>query len=133
MTAGYLALGGAARDTLVGQLTALCADGDTAAAVPNTPYHVLWRKALLAPGQCVWRGSGRLAKIAGGRWLTSLPLPGTFRPLDTDVTMVDFSSELLGLSTLWLGADFFRRHTAHTFPLPKPLTRRPRKERKGKD
>ena len=27
------------------------------------------------------------------------------------LTMVDFASELFGLSTLWLGAAFFRKHT----------------------
>ena len=33
----------------------------------------------------------------------------------THVTMVDFASELFGLSTLWLGADFYRRFTQHNW------------------
>lgn len=33
----------------------------------------------------------------------------------TRITMVDFCSELLGLSTKWLGVDFFKRYTTHNF------------------
>jgi hypothetical protein len=29
--------------------------------------------------------------------------------------MVDFASELFGLSTIWLGADFWRNNTNHNF------------------
>jgi hypothetical protein len=32
---------------------------------------------------------------------------------DTRLTMVDFSSELFGLSTLWLGKDFYAKNTNH--------------------
>jgi hypothetical protein len=39
---------------------------------------------------------------------TDLPLHSDFSDY---VTMVDLSSELLGLSTLWLGADFFRTYS----------------------
>ena len=48
-----------------------------------------WRKAMLDPG---WPSDGGES---------------------ARLTMVDFSSELFGLSTLWLGADFFRRHTSY--------------------
>jgi hypothetical protein len=30
--------------------------------------------------------------------------------------MVDASSEIFGLSTIWLGADFFRNNTDHRWP-----------------
>ena len=33
----------------------------------------------------------------------------------THVTMVDFSSELFGLSTLWLGTEFYHAHTQHNW------------------
>ena len=33
----------------------------------------------------------------------------------THVTMVDFSSELFGLSTLWLGPDFYSTYTNHNW------------------
>ena len=33
----------------------------------------------------------------------------------TRLTIVDFSSELFGLSTKWLGVDFFNTFSAHNF------------------
>merc|ERR1712185_73696 len=71
------------------QLLELLAAGEAVLAVPGTPHHVLWRKAMLDPG---WPSDGGES---------------------ARLTMVDFSSELFGLSTLWLGADFFRRHTSY--------------------
>ena len=53
--------------------------------VPNTSYSVLWRKSMLHP-----------------EWSQGYGL-----------TMVDFSSELFGLSTLWLGAEFWQNNTDH--------------------
>ena len=58
--------------------------------MPGSARAVLWRKALLDPG---W------PTVADGG--------------DARITMVDFSSELLGLSTLWLGADFFSTYSNH--------------------
>merc|ERR1712083_550600 len=65
------------------QLLELLADGETVYQVPNSPYSVLWRKSMLDEK---WEGG-------------------------YGITMVDFSSELFGLSTLWLGVDFYRNHT----------------------
>lgn len=68
-------------------LLAIVADGDAVAAVPGTPYHVLVRRNLVDPE---WNGS-------------------------YDMTLVDYSSEILGLSTLWVGADWYVNNTRH-FP-----------------
>jgi len=72
------------------QLLSLLAAGETVYPLPNSGEYVLWRKSLLYPG-----------------W-TSDP-PDTY----TGVTTVDVSSELFGLSTLWLGADFYKNFTDH--------------------
>ena len=76
--AGYLP---AAPEVIKPQLLQLLAAGESVYPVPNTScaeHKVLWRKSMLHPG---WsQGYG--------------------------LTMVDFSSELFGLSTLWLGSDF---------------------------
>jgi hypothetical protein len=54
VSAGYLAIGGAVQREIATALTQLMADGDTVAPVPGTPYHILWRRALLAPDACVF-------------------------------------------------------------------------------
>ena len=90
------------------QILALLAAGETVYPLPTTTRHqegdnnsdrdpsdilgdfILWRKSLLFPG-----------------W-TSEP-PDTY----VGVTTVDVSSELFGLSTLWLGAEFYRNNTNH--------------------
>lgn len=87
------------------QILALLATGETVYQLPasdsqspsasdlsatTTPDIVLWRKSLLFPG-----------------WSTDPP--ETY----VGVTTVDVSSELFGLSTLWLGADFYRNNTNH--------------------
>ena len=69
------------------QLLDLLHDGEAVLPVPGTEHVVLWRKAMLDPG---WPTSGGES---------------------ARLTMVDFSSELLGLSTLWLGAGFFQKYT----------------------
>jgi len=66
------------------QLLELLADGETVYQVPNSAYSVLWRKSMLDVN---WEGG-------------------------YGITMVDFSSELFGLSTVWLGADFYHKHSA---------------------
>ena len=76
------------------QLLASLASGESVYPLPGKDqYYVLWRKSMLHPG-----------------W--------TCDPPDsyTGATMVDASSELFGLSTIWLGADFFRNNTNHHWP-----------------
>jgi len=86
------------QDHISGQLFQLLAKGDSVLLLPNflpdcpgnsctREAHILGRKSLLRPA---WNESG---------W----------------ITMVDLSTELLGLSTIWLGVDFFKNNTNH-FP-----------------
>lgn len=72
-----------APDLIQNQLLELLADGETVYQVPDSPHFVLWRKSMLDES---WEGGYGL-------------------------TMVDFSSELFGLSTVWLGADFYRNYS----------------------
>jgi hypothetical protein len=90
ITAGYLP---AAPGPIRAHLLALLEDGESVVPVPSTDYVLLWRKSLLEPG---WPShtDGARARF----------------------TLVDLSSELLGLSTLFLpsgfypdGTDYFRR------------------------
>ena len=84
--AGYLP---AAPDTIRGHLLALLAAGESVFRMDGE-FHagdfVLLRRSMLEPGG--WDQT-------------------------THVTMVDFSSELFGLSTLWLGDGFYQTHTDH--------------------
>ena len=73
------------------QLLELLRTGEAVKRVPGTPHHILWRKAALDPG---WQGGS--------------------------ITMVDFSSELFGLATLWLGAEFFVNNTDHAPTAARP-------------
>jgi len=76
-----------APDVIKSQILQLLADGETVLPVHDTSYQILWRKSVVDPD---WKqGYG--------------------------VTLVDFSSELFGLSTIWLGADFYVQNTNH-FP-----------------
>jgi len=73
-----------APDTIKPQLLQLLAEGET--VLPFwSDYHILGRKSMIDPS---WNESS---------W----------------ITMVDISSELLGLSTLWLGKEFFTKNTNH--------------------
>lgn len=92
ITAGYLP---AAPGPIRAQILALLEDGESVVSIPSTDYVVLWRKSLLDPG---WPShtDGARARF----------------------TLVDLSSELLGLSTLFLptgfypsSTDYFRRGT----------------------
>jgi hypothetical protein len=87
VTAGYLP---AAPATIRTHLLDLLEDGEACLLVPGSARAVLWRKALLDPGWPTLSDGG-----------------------DARITMVDFSSELLGLSTLWLGAEFFSTYSNH--------------------
>lgn len=84
--AGYLP---AEPDVIKGQLLSLLASGEAVFPMPGTgdgvsQDFVLLRKSLLDPS-----------------WTQE------------KVSMVDFSSELFGLSTIWLGVGFFDRYTDH--------------------
>ncbi len=90
ITAGYLP---AAPGPIRAHLLALLEDGESVVPVPSTDCVLLWRRSLLEPG---WPShtDGARARF----------------------TLVDLSSELLGLSTLFLptgfypnGTDYFRR------------------------
>ena len=89
ITAGYLP---AAPEAITQHLLQLLADGDAVFSVPGTPYHVLWRRSLLDPG---WNNNNNE---------TTTPV---------EITMVDVSSLLFGLSTLWLDDGFYQKHTNH--------------------
>ena len=74
----------------------LLAAGETVYQLPTSGKDilgdfVLWRKSLLFPG---WSCDGPPSTYVG-------------------VTTVDVSSELFGLSTLWLGTDFYANNTDH--------------------
>lgn len=82
--AGYLP---AAPATIKDHLLALLATGESVFRVDDfhTGDFVMLRRSMLEPG---WDQT-------------------------THVTMVDFASELFGLSTLWLGTDFYTTYTQH--------------------
>ena len=87
--AGYLP---AAPAVIRPQLLDLLASGDAVLPLAPAPApvsapetYVLWRKSLLDP-----------------QW-----------SLGYGITLVDFAAELFGLSTLWLGSDFFANNTNH--------------------
>lgn len=92
--AGYLP---AAPSIIRSQILALLATGETVYPLPTKAStedlgdFILWRKSLLFPG-----------------WSCGGP-PNTY----VGVTTVDVSSELFGLSTLWLGADWYANNTNH--------------------
>eukprot|EP00927_Polykrikos_kofoidii_P040345 TRINITY_DN34509_c0_g1_i1.p1 TRINITY_DN34509_c0_g1~~TRINITY_DN34509_c0_g1_i1.p1 ORF type:complete len:548 (-),score=56.57 TRINITY_DN34509_c0_g1_i1:50-1693(-) len=79
----------AAPEVIRSQILDLLADGETVYPVPSSPFYILWRKSMLDTS---WQGG-------------------------YGITTVDFSSELFGLSTLWLGMDFYRNYTQfHEYP-----------------
>ena len=70
------------------QVLALLAAGESVYTLAGSEHYVLWRKSLLNPS-----------------WTTADEY--------VSVTTVDVSSELFGLSTIWLGEDFYRNNTNH--------------------
>ena len=92
--AGYLPV---APDVIKGHLLDLLATGEAVLPVSGTDTFVLWRKSLIEPGWSPVPKAG--AKDAG-----------------YGITLVDFAAELFGLSTLWLGADFYVNNTNHFGP-----------------
>ena len=91
ITAGYLP---AAPELITRHLLELLADGEAVFAVPGTPYHVLWRRSMLDTG---WNNNNNNDKAA----------------TPVEITMVDVSSLLFGLSTLWLDDGFYQKYTNH--------------------
>ena len=89
--AGYLP---AAPGVITEHLLHLLAAGEAVLPVAGTEYFVLWRKSLLDPG-----------------W-SPIPKPGA-GDAGYGITLVDFAAELFGLSTLWLGAEFYQQNTNH--------------------
>lgn len=80
--AGYLP---AEPETIKEHLLQMLANGEATLQVPNTDYHVLWRKSMIDPAK---------------NW-------------SNYITMVDIASELWGLSTIWLGRRFYIQNTDH--------------------
>ena len=70
------------------QILALLASGESVYPLVGSDHYVLWRKSLLDPS-----------------WTTEDEY--------VSVTTVDVSSELFGLSTIWLGAEFYKNNTNH--------------------
>jgi hypothetical protein len=91
ITAGYLP---AAPGLITRHLLEMLADGEAVFSVPNTSFHVLWRKSMLDPS-----------------WNNNNNNNNHNKPVE--ITMVDFSSLLFGLSTLWLEPDFYQKYTNH--------------------
>ena len=91
ITAGYLP---AAPEVITRHLLELLADGDAVFSVPGTPHHVLWRRSMLDPA---WN-------INNNNTMETTPV---------EITMVDLSSLLFGLSTLWLDDGFYQKYTNH--------------------
>ena len=89
--AGYLPV---APELIQTHLLQLLAAGEAVLPVHGTDTFVLWRKSLLDPA-----------------W-SPVPEAGARDP-GYGVTLVDFAAELFGLSTLWLGSDFYRNNTDH--------------------
>merc|ERR1711957_177829 len=88
--AGYLP---AASDTIKAHLLALLAAGESIFPMRGgSGDYIMLRKSLLEPG---WNQN-------------------------THVSMVDFASELFGLSTLWLGKEFWQKYTNHFGESPTP-------------
>jgi hypothetical protein len=91
ITAGYLP---AAPDVITQHLLELLADGEAVFSVPtgNTTHYVLWRRSALDIG---WNNNNDKSTTP------------------VEITMVDVSSLLFGLSTLWLNESFYQKHTNH--------------------
>lgn len=79
--AGYLP---ASPSVIQEHLLALLSSGEAVYPLVDSDLFVLWRKSLLDPS-----------------WAQP----------DWGITLVDFAAEFYGLSTLWLGAEFFKRNT----------------------
>ncbi|CAE8641947.1 unnamed protein product [Polarella glacialis] len=72
-------------ETIKGHLLQMLANGEATIEIPGTDYHVLWRKSMIDPTM---------------NWTSK-------------ITLVDLAGELWGLSTIWLGADFYVNNTNH--------------------
>eukprot|EP00438_Fugacium_kawagutii_P027933 Skav234346 [mRNA] locus=scaffold1274:15545:16809:+ [translate_table: standard] len=79
----------AAPDTIQGHLLEMLWTGESVLNYPGTDYHILWRKA-----------SGWSLIDPAMNW-------------SSYVTTIDIAGELFGLSTIFLGVDFYRNHSNH--------------------
>ena len=70
----------------------IVADGEAVFVVPKTAYHVLWRRSTL---DIDWNNNNDQSTTP------------------VEITMVDVSSMLFGLSTLWLDDGFYQKYTNH--------------------
>ncbi|CAK9036655.1 unnamed protein product [Durusdinium trenchii] len=83
-----------------GHLLEMMWTGESVINFPGTDYHILWRKSLLDPAM---------------NW-------------SSYVTTIDIAGELFGLSTLFLGVEFYRNNTNHFSkqngfsPIPEPVS-----------
>ena len=75
-------------DVIKAQILALLGAGESVYSLAGSEHFVLWRKSLLDPN---WTSADEYVSV----------------------TTVDVSSELFGLSTLWLGSDFYANNTNH--------------------
>jgi hypothetical protein len=119
ITAGYLP---AAPEVITQHLIELLADGEAVFSVPGTPYNLLWRRSMLDIG---WNNNNDNNHInhsnndhSGGDdgiddGAAAAPAPATAPVAPVEITMVDLSSLLFGLSTLWLDDGFYQKYTNH--------------------
>jgi hypothetical protein len=108
ITAGYLP---AAPEVITQHLLELLADGDAVFSVPGTPHHVLWRRSMLDPG---WNNNNDNNYTHNNNsGVDGMVDAAAAAAASVEITMVDLSSLLFGLSTLWLDLGFYQKYTNH--------------------
>ena len=113
--AGYLPV---APELIQTHLLQLLAAGEAVLPVHGTDTFVLWRKSLLDPAWSPVPEAGA-RKIAMLSRFVALPVSPILESITIagdpgyGITLVDFAAELFGLSTLWLGSEFYRNNTDH--------------------
>jgi hypothetical protein len=112
ITAGYLP---AAPEVITQHLLELLADGEAVFSVPGTPYNVLWRRSMLDIG---WNNNNDNMLNSNNSHINNSGDDGmdggAAAPVaPVEITMVDLSSLLFGLSTLWLDDGFYQKYTNH--------------------
>ena len=113
--AGYLPV---APELIQTHLLQLLAAGEAVLPVHGTDTFVLWRKSLLDPAWSPVPEAGARKIVMLSRFV-ALPVSPILESIAIagdpgyGITLVDFAAELFGLSTLWLGSDFYRNNTDH--------------------